>query len=520
VDDSINTVVIVGGGSAGWLTAGLLAAEYLSAPGSGLEVVLVESPEVSPIGVGEGTWPTMRRSLKHIGVSESEFIRQCGASFKQGTLFKGWVSGKGDSYYHPFSPPTGFGEIDLARQWQAHRGEISFVDAVSPQGRVCDQSLAPKQIVTPEYASNLNYGYHLDAGRFAEFLRQHCTENLGVVHLLENVQQIENDEQGYIRGLRTSSGQFIDGDLFVDCTGARSLILGDHYGVPFNSLDQVLFNDRALAVQLPRSADDEPIASATLSTARSEGWIWDIGLPARRGIGYTYSSSHCEDTAAERVLREYLSSVADPRTAEAMELRQIRFRPGHRESLWHKNCVAIGLSAGFVEPLEASALVMIELSAKMLSEQLPRNRRTMEAVARRFNEKFLYHWQRITEFLKLHYCISKRDDSDYWRDHRRSDTLPPGLEDSLELWRYRSPSHSDLPHVDELFSSASYQYVLYGMGFESQEPGPGRQSDLKAERLTPDVLTENRNQTRKMIAALPGNRELIDKVIAHGFQRV
>ncbi len=520
MDDSIKTVVIVGGGSAGWLTAGLLAAEYCSGTDSSIEVVLIESPDISPIGVGEGIWPTMRRILKQMGIADADFIRHCEASFKQGTHFKDWATGDGDSYYHPFSPPRGFAEVNLARHWQPFRDQVAFVDAVSCQSRVCDESLAPKQIATPEYASNLNYGYHLDAGKFAGFLQGHCVENLGVRHLLENVQTIENDESGYISGLHTASGQFIAGDLFIDCTGMRSLLLGEHYGIPYTGLDHILFNDRALAVQVPRPSADDPIASATVSTARSAGWVWDIGLPGRRGVGYTYSSAHSNEAQAEQTLRDYLRATADDKFAQSCDIRQIKFKPGHRETLWHKNCVAIGLSAGFVEPLEASALVMIELSAKMLSEQLPATRSAIEASARRFNEKFLYHWKRVIEFLKLHYVLSQRDDSDYWRDHRRDSSVPSGLRDSLELWRYRCPGHSDFPHMDELFSSASYQYVLYGMGFETNGPDSARQSDRGGEKLARELFNENIAQTKQLMGALPGNRELIDKVLQYGFPRV
>ncbi|MBT8102269.1 MAG: tryptophan 7-halogenase [Gammaproteobacteria bacterium] len=520
MSDPVNTVVIVGGGTAGWLTAGLLAAEHRCGQESGLKVVLIESPDVSPIGVGEGTWPTMRTSLQTMGVSETDFVRHCDASFKQGTRFIGWLHGQDESYYHPFYLPPRFHEIDLARHWQPLREQVSYADAVTPQSQACDRDLAPKQITTPEFASALNYGYHLDAGKFSKFLEGHCVEKLGVSHILDNVVAVNAADNGDIQSLSLNSGETVHGDLFVDCTGFAALLLGKHYDIPYCSKRDYLFNDRALAIQVPRGSPDEAIASTTLSTAQRAGWIWDIALPKRRGVGYVYSSAYTSDEEAEADLRHYISETADKDFGETCSPRQIKFSPGHREKLWHRNCVAIGLSGGFVEPLEASALVMVELSAKMLSEQLPANRSIMDIVARRFNEKFLYDWHRIIEFLKLHYVLSKRDDSDYWRDNRDPRTIPPDLKESLELWRYQSPRYQDLFHADELFPAASYRYVLYGMDFETEGPNEQRRSDVASRTEAESLFGDNIKRTKQVLKALPTNRELISKIHEFGFQKI
>lgn len=516
----VNTVVVVGGGTAGWLTAGLLAAEHQVQAESGLKVILIESPDIGPIGVGEGTWPTMRLTLGKLGISETDFIRQCDASFKQGTRFNGWLRDGDEYYYHPFTPPQGFNELTLGRFWWPYREQVSFTDAVSPQGRASEQGLAPKQIATPEFASVLNYGYHLDAGKFSTLLAEHCTAKLGVSHILDNVVSINSADSGDIESLTLQSGTVIHGDLFVDCTGFAALLLGKHYGIPFTSCKNYLFNDRALAVQVPRNEDNEAIASTTLATAQGSGWIWDIALPFRRGVGHVYSSDHASDEEAESDLRDYLARTADPAVARDCRLRQIKFSPGHREKLWHRNCVAVGLSGGFVEPLEASALVMIELSAKMLSEQLPANREIMDIVAKRFNDKFLYHWHRIIEFLKLHYVLSERVDTEYWRDNRDPASVPEDLQESLQLWRYQSPWRDDLPQFDELFSAASYQYVLYGMNFETVMPETHRRSDEHKNARAESHFNENRKQTAQMLNALPTNRDLLGKVHEIGFQKI
>jgi len=513
----VKRIVIVGGGAAGWITAGLIAAEHDAVSDSGTEVILVESPDVGPIGVGEGTWPTMRSTLSKLGICETDFVRQCDASFKQGTRFDGWHTGAAeDIYYHPFTLPSGYMKTNLAESWLAHRDRVPFADAVGTQSHLCAHGLGPKQGATPEYAAVANYGYHLDAGKFAVLLQKHCTQSLGVRHVLDHVTAVNNDEDGYIAFLDCKTHGPIEGDLFVDCTGFASLLLGKHYGIPFVSRKNNLFIDTALAAQVPYADENSPIESQTIATAQSSGWIWDIGLSSRRGVGHVYSSAHTTDAAAERELRAYIKPSLGTES-ESIPLRKIAINPGHRQEFWHKNCVAVGMAAGFLEPLEASALVMVELSAKMISEELPATRETVPIVAKRFNEKFLYRWDRIIDFLKLHYVLTQRTDSDFWRDNCDKQSMPESLGEQLALWQHRVPWHSDFAHVDEVFSSASYQYVLYGMGFRtaaSARPRARAQVE-EADRL----FAENEQKTKQLLAGLPTNRELINQIREFGLPK-
>ncbi|TVS11707.1 MAG: tryptophan 7-halogenase [Wenzhouxiangella sp.] len=506
-NQGIRHIVIVGGGSAGWITAGLLASSYPAQADGGIRVTLVESPEVSTIGVGEGTWPTMRATLRRIGLSETEFLQACSASPKQGTRFRGWVTGSDDDvYYHPFSVPAGYPGAALVPFWQEHRERVSFANAVTAQGRVCDAGLAPKEMSTPEYAHVVNYGYHLDAGKFADLLKAHCIDKLKVRHLLDHVTGILGAPDEDIRALATAGSGEIEGDLFIDCTGQAALLLGRHYGVDTIDQDHILFNDRALAVQVPYAHTLSPVESQTNSTAQDAGWVWDIGLSSRRGIGYVYSSRHSSDEQALEVLRRYLGKYTAV-DAQAMEPRRIGFRPGYRERFWHRNCVAVGMSAGFIEPLEASALVMIELAAGMITDELPATRSAMDIHARRFNEKFRYRWERIIDFLKLHYVLSRRDDSDYWIDNRHGDSIPERLQGLIELWRHQVPGPRDFPQIDEIFSAASYQYVLYGMGFETR---PRMRAQAEAERVQAHALFKDVERlSRRLLARLPDNRSLL-----------
>lgn len=518
VDQQVKRIVIVGGGTAGWLTAGVIAAEHLANSEQGLSVTLVESPDVSPIGVGEGTWPTMRGTLRKMGVSETEFFRECDASFKQGAKFAKWVTGaEDDAYYHPLVLPQGYEQINLAPFWQEQADKISFADAVSFQGHLCDQHLAPKQNTTPEYAHVANYAYHLDAGKFATFLTKHCTEKLGVKHILDHVTQINSHDNGDIRSISTKQSGELEADLFVDCTGFNSILLGKHYQIPFINKRHILFNDTALAVHVPYESEQSPIASHTISSGQSAGWIWDIGLPSRRGVGHVFSSDHTTAENAEIELRDYIKqSIGDK--ADNLTVRKIPIVPGHREVFWHKNCVAVGLSAGFLEPLEASALVLVELSAAMISEQMPATRSVMDIVAKRFNDKFLYRWDRIIDFLKLHYILTQRTDSQYWIDNCDPRTIPDDLTQLMELWRYHSPWHNDFTQIDEVFPSASYQYVLYGMGFRTESFATQRRSLDR--QIAMENFRKNQQLTEKLMKGLPTNRALINKIRQFGLQRV
>jgi len=520
MDDRISKIIIVGGGSAGWLTAGVIAAEHRidSQEQRPFELVLIESPDVPTIGVGEGTWPSMRETLQRIGLSETDFIRECDASFKQGTWFRDWQTGAGDTYSHPFTVPAGYADTNLAPHWLALTDAPQFADTVTPQTALFADCLAPKQITTPEYAFVVNYAYHLDAGKFAELLRRHCTEQLGVKHVIANVSQINAAENGDIKSVTTDRAGEIAGDLFIDCTGASSLLLGEHLKIPLQSLQRYLFNDTALVAQVPYTEKDQAIQSCTQSTAQTAGWIWDIGLPTRRGTGHVYSSAHISEDAAGNQLLAYIKEIAGDKVAASIMPRKIRFQPGHRRELWHRNCVAIGMSSGFVEPLEASALVMIELAARMIADQLPPTRSVMDIVARRYNQKFLRHWNQITEFLKLHYLLSARHDSTYWQDMHAATSIPEKLSEQLLLWRYRSPWHQDAEAVDDLFPTASYQYILYGMGYRTEAPTTcSRQQDQRQRQATA-LVQKNVARAKQLRQALPSNRKLLDQVREFGFQ--
>jgi hypothetical protein len=286
------------------------------------------------------------------------------------------------------------------------------------------------------------------------------------------------------------------------------------------SKSQYLFNNSALAAQVPYENPEDPIQSATLSTAQTAGWIWDIGLATRRGIGHIYSSDYTTEQSARTELVDYIAKTAGKQAAAEATIRKITFDPGHREKFWHKNCVAIGMSSGFIEPLEASALVLVELSAAMIAEQLPANRKIMDLVAKRFNDKFLYRWDRIVDFLKLHYVLTQRTDSQYWIDNCKPSSIPQSLQDLLEIWQFQPPWHRDTQHADEMFPAASFQYILYGMNYKTQIDPSSRRSDRETSGKAMELFAENAKRTQQLMHTMPTNRELINKIYKYGFQKI
>jgi len=488
-------IVVVGGGTAGWLSACRIAA----ATAGSVAVTLVESPDVPSIGVGEGTWPTIRRTLERIGIGETELLRACDGSFKQGTRFDGWATGAADDrYYHPFVPPIDSDPADLP-------GDRPFAFAACAQPHVCAEDLAPRQPAMPDYAGALNYAYHLDAARLAALLTRHATTHLGVHHVRDHVVSVERAGNGDIAAVATRQSGRIAGDLFLDCSGHRGLLIGETLGVESVDMSPILFNDRALAVQVP-VAPDSPIASQTVATAHAAGWLWDIGLPTRRGIGCVYASAFMSDDEAEDVLARYCRRIA----SDLPSPRRLTFRSAYRTAPWTANCLAIGQSAGFMEPLEASAIVMIELSLDALLDDFPVDPALMSIQARRFNMLARYRWERIVDFLKLHYVLSRREEP-YWRAHRDPATMSDRLAEALALWRHRAPSAFDLPMQDELFPAASYRYILWGMGFPAPLPSPVRRA------ARPDLagqLRQVEQRGRALAASLPTNRAYLDALRA------
>lgn len=509
----MNQIIIVGGGTAGWLTAGLLAATHCKPDDAGnlLSITVIESESVHPIGVGEGTWPTMRQTLSKIGISEADLVKHASATFKQASKFVNWHhSGLGNSYYHPFSAPQGSANLDISPYWLSmHTEQGQYASDVCFQPSLCDEGLAPKMSSQSNQSFVANYGYHLDAGQFIELLRSHCVQNLGVNRIVDDVTSVKQNEMG-ICGLSTRGHGEIQADLYVDCSGFSGLLIDKALNIELTDASHILFADRALVFQLPYKDPNAPIACYTQSTAQKAGWVWDIALQHRRGTGYVYSSRHQDDEAARETYANYLKLHTSD-SIDAPSFREIRFKTGYRKKFWEKNCVAIGLSSGFLEPLEASSLMLIEQSATLLAEQLPADKCVMASVERRFNERLKGMWESAINFLKLHYVLSNND-SAFWKDNRSNESIPFELSELLEEWRLRPVLESDFSRTSDTFSAQSYRYILYGMldKAECATANSFYKRALKHVDFANKQMSLNKALIKQLQARMPSHRGLID----------
>lgn len=502
-------ILIVGGGTAGWLTAAYLARALKLPERPQLEVTLLESPDISSVGVGEGTFPTIRSTLQYLGIEEARFIRATSATLKQGIRFVDWghapAGGHHHQFFHPFEAPFFAEDLNLVPYWllQAEAARAPFAEAMTLQARVAQAQRAPKRAGEAPYAAPLNYAYHFDAIKLARLLAERAAE-LGVRHVQGTVNAVTLDATGAIGHLETDRQQRFEADLYIDCSGFRAELIGAALGSPFKSARGQLFADRALACRLPLGAS-EVMESCTIATAHEAGWFWEIGLNGARGVGCVYSSDHLSDERAADILHGYCGA-----TGEDLSLRSIPFSPGYREQQWVKNCVAVGLSAGFLEPLEATGLVLIEAAAGMVAEMLPHSG-PIHAPARRFNELMTARFENIINFLKLHYALSRREEP-FWRDNAAPASIPERLAGLLEEWKLRPPGRFDFVLDTETFAFFNYQYILYGMGFAT-DLSAGREDFPRVDEAA-RVFAKIQRFADRALADLPDHRALIRQINA------
>ena len=511
MNQTCNSILILGGGSAGWLTAAFLARRLGTDRPGGPGITLVESPNVATVGVGEGTLPSLRLTLAMLGVDEAAFMRACDATFKQGIHFAGWShapDGTPDSYFHPFNSPRQMGGIDLAPYWAlgaAGEGQ-AYSAAITPQHAVYSARKAPKRLEDAPFSGPLNYAYHIDVHRFGDFLKAYAL-GLGVQHVQDHVTAVDLDETGNIGGLDCAGQGRLTADLYVDCTGFKARLIGEALGEALQPVSDVLFCDRAVAIQVPWQTPDAPLPSATISTAQEAGWTWDIGLRQRRGVGHVWSSAHTDAEAAETTLRRHIGQDADDLPA-----RHLTMITGYRRRQWIGNCVAVGLSAGFLEPLESTGILLIEAAAHLIADNLPR-RGDFAPAARHFNTAMTERFGCAVDFLKLHYALSNRRDTPFWRDNADPASWPDSLSDKLERWQVRLPNSYDLSSSHDSFRHINYAYVLIGMGAAPDLSGDGARYPFAREAAA--EFARIREATARAMAALPDHRTLVESLQTH-----
>ena len=461
-------ILIVGGGSSGWIVASYLNAVLRRAGEPLVDIALIEAPGIGRIGVGEATVPTIRNVLQAIGVEEKTFMKEADATFKQAIRFNNWHHQHDDGYYHPFDRHA-MGPVDrIGADWLSSDQKRPFSEFVSPQPQLCDLGLAPKMPGARDFASPMPYAYHMDAEKFADYLCRLATSR-GVGHYQDRVTDIRVGETGHIEAVHTEGGLELKADLFIDCTGFASLLIEKTLGSSLVDYSPWLLCDRAVAMRVPYDQFfSGHIRPYTTATALSAGWVWDIGLVNRRGTGYVYSSQFLDDDDAAQELKAHEGPHADD-----IEPRLLKFYVGRREEQWRGNCVAMGLASGFIEPLESTGLYLVEYAALMLAEHFPYKKDSMPVLAARYNAILNQRYEEILDFVNLHYCLTARSDTPFWQEVQRPERVTERLAAKLDFWRHKAPSGSDFDDHLRLFSHQSYEHILYGMGFRADEAQKG-----------------------------------------------
>lgn len=454
----------MGGGSAGWITAAPLARMLCRAdqPEQHCDVTLVESSEIGTVGVGEATLPTIRFYNQMLGIDEAEFVRKTQASFKLGIEFRDW-GGLGKRFFHGFG---GFGPAihnrPLWAYWLRLREQIPALPCYEEWSTATMMArglrFAPPQQGEPSPANAFDYAYHFDATLYGSYLRDYALRH-GAQRVEGTIVRVETSEQdGYVTALHLRDGRRIEGDLFIDCSGFRALLIDGAMKVPYEDWRHWLPCDRALAVPCKRA---EPITPYTTSTARSAGWQWRIPLQHRTGNGLVYCSEHLGDDEAASLLLAKLDGEA------LDEPRQQRFVTGRRRQAWTKNVVAIGLSSGFLEPLESTSLHLIMDGVSRLTALLP-DRSFSPSLADEFNRQMAYRYESVRDFIILHYKLGERRDSEFWR-YCAAMSIPDDLAHQIELFRQTGRVAIIEP---EGFAEPSWASIFLGLGALPQRYDP------------------------------------------------
>ena len=515
------SVVIVGGGTAGWMTAA-----HLKKALPGLDITLIESANIKTVGVGEATFSTVKLFFDFLGLEEHEWMPHCNATYKLAIKFVNWRA-DGGTFFHPFQRYEVVDGFNMAEWWlKLKKGEEPFDYACFTIPAMCDAKCSPrfldgrvfddkvqdyfsvdfrgKKNILSEHKVQYPYAYHFDASLLAKFLEGYGTQR-GVRQVVDDVAEVKLREDGSISHVVTKENGEIHGDLFVDCTGFRGLLINQTLGEPFVSFSDSLLCDRAIALQIPKDIKKDGLNPFTQATALSSGWVWTIPLYGRTGTGYVYSSRFISPEDAEKEFRAHLGPESD-----GLPANHIKMRIGRCRNSWVKNCVAIGLSSGFVEPLESTGIFFIQNGIEELVNHLPKNGYEEETV-RSYNRVVADCIDGVRDFLILHYRTTDRNDNEFWRatkDLKISDEL----EEKFQLWKKRLPNARNINTKFHGFDPYSYSVMLLGLNYhpESSLPALDHIPTAGAER----AFRMMREKTERLVSTLPTQLEYLSHVRA------
>lgn len=518
MDSRVKSVVILGGGTAGWMTA-----SYLSrALQESVRITVIEAPTIPRIGVGEATVPNLQRVLfDFLGIDEDEWMRECKASFKMAVKFINWrTGGQGnlsprqdtagsDHFFHPFGLLPVHEGLPLSHYWVARKhlgkGSEPFDYACFQEPVLMDRKLSPRRFDGERVT---RYAWHFDAQNVAAFLRRFATRKQGVTHIEDEMCEVVIGERGFISGLRTAHNGVISGDLFIDCSGFRGLLINQAMREPFVDMSNQLLCDSAVATNVSHDEDNgiEPFTSAI---AMESGWTWKIPLLDRFGTGYVYSSQFCGPDQATADLCGLWG--LDP---DSTPLNKIRFRVGRNRRAWVRNCVSIGLSSCFVEPLESTGIYFITAAVYQLVKHFP-DRSFDPRLADRFNREIEMMFDDTLDFIQAHFYVSPRLDTPFWRANKDL-RLSPGISEKIAMYRVGLPVN--MPVTDEstyygnfeaefrnFWTNGSYYSIFAGLGLIPDQPLPLLGHRPAWIRAAEPLFDEVKRRQRDLAASVPTN---------------
>jgi len=483
----VKKVVIAGGGTAGWVAAAALSKQL----GKLIEVVLIESDQIGTVGVGEATIPPMRVFHSLLGIDEQEFMRATNAVFKLGISFKNWGQ-IGDHYIHPFGT-TGQGSFlaDFQHFWL--HGKSKGINAEFGEYSFEIQAAKANKFATSKNSS-INFAYHLDATRYAQYLRQ-FSEKLGTTRIEGKIQQVQQHPDGDIKALLLESGELVEADLFIDCTGFTGLLIDKTLKTPYEDWSHWLPCNSAIAVQTESVEAAKPYVTCT---AHQAGWQWHIPLQHRVGNGNVFCSDFMSDDQATQHLLDNAKGKV------LTEPRVIKYKTGRREVFWNRNCVALGLSSGFVEPLESTSIYMFMNGIVRLMKMFPFDGVTQQSI-NEYNKQSIAELENIRDFIILHYHVTSREDSEFWR-YCKNMSVPDSLSHRIELFKETGLAFQG---ERELFRLESWTHVMLGQGIMPKHYHSIFKTMSDEELVT--HLTNTRNTITNAVAKLPNHQDFINQ---------
>ncbi len=486
-------LLIVGGGSAGWMAA-IYLNKLFNHDKPTFDITVIESPDIGIIGVGEATVHSVRFFFAALGINEQELLRETNATLKTGILFRNWrkpVSGATHEYFHPFEHQVSGETLDISSAWMLSKRfeQERFDEGVCLSAEMIRNGKGPKTATSKQYQGIVPYGYHIDATLMARFLRRKAVE-AGVTHIEATISDV-TVEDGNIESVQAGERVY-EADFFIDCTGFRGMLIEKLKADNWESFERALPCNRAVALQrdLPHGHTPNPY---TVSTAMKHGWAWQIDLVNRQGSGYVYDGRRIGKDAAEAELREYLGPESN-----VLKCVHLDMKIGCRKEFWVGNCIAIGLSGGFIEPLESTGLHLINLGAGLLATHLSAGNPD-QPVRDSYNRLMRGFFQDLKQFIVLHYCLTDRDDTDFWRQAPATVKECPWLENQLSVWERKVCEFHDLAgSFSTIFSDDNYRYILYGM-----QHFPNLQANISDEMSEKIFSRLRRSATGAANAALP-----------------